>query len=208
MEWLEFPSQAAFDEAACDYLAASLREKPRVHWCLVTKLDEWLGLPIDHPSTCESYLVEHVLGPLGIGKDRYVGADSEAKNPMTECERVAAASGAWGAFDVALLGVGRNGHFGMIEPAPSLEPGIHVATLDDKTRGHSMLQGVEQPPTQGITFGLREVLASKLLLILLSGAEKDVPREALKAGKVTTQIPATFALLHPNSVLLSLEMSR
>jgi hypothetical protein len=30
----------------------------------------------------------------------------------------------------------------------------------------------------------------------------------LKAGKVTTQIPATFALLHPNSVLLSLEMSR
>src|SRR5690349_18677566 len=54
----------------------------------ILKLDEWGGLPMDDPATCEAYLRRHLIEPLGIGEDRYVTFDSNAPDPRQECERV------------------------------------------------------------------------------------------------------------------------
>ena len=32
--------------------------------------DEWLGLPMDHPATCEEYIRRTVVQPLGVTEDR------------------------------------------------------------------------------------------------------------------------------------------
>ena len=47
------------------------------------KLDEWLGLPMRHPATCESYFREKVLRPLGIARSRYRGFRSQPKDPAS-----------------------------------------------------------------------------------------------------------------------------
>src|SRR5688500_17375062 len=59
---------------------ALLAEKARTEQHLfaqtrVVKLDEWGGLPSDHPGTCESYLRRHLLEPLRIDRKRYIRFD-------------------------------------------------------------------------------------------------------------------------------------
>src|SRR3954447_19860067 len=39
----------------------------------ILKLDEWGGLAMDDPGSCEAYLRKHVLGPLAISTHRYIG---------------------------------------------------------------------------------------------------------------------------------------
>ena len=47
----------------------------------VMKLDEWLGLPMTDPGTCEYYLRTRLVEPLDIGADRYFSFNSETKEP-------------------------------------------------------------------------------------------------------------------------------
>ena len=54
----------------------------------VLKLDEWGGIPMDHPGTCESYLRNYFVGPLQIPEDRYIAFQSDPENPEAECERI------------------------------------------------------------------------------------------------------------------------
>ena len=54
----------------------------------VLKLDEWGGIPMDHPGTCESYLRNYFVGPLQIPEDRYIAFQSDPENPKAECERI------------------------------------------------------------------------------------------------------------------------
>ena len=46
----------------------------------VLKLDEWGGIPMDHPGTCESYLRNYFVGPLQIPEDRYIAFQSDPEN--------------------------------------------------------------------------------------------------------------------------------
>src|SRR5690348_6600051 len=40
------------------------------------KLDEWGGLAMDDPATCEFYVRHHLITPFAIGPDRYLGWES------------------------------------------------------------------------------------------------------------------------------------
>ena len=83
------------------------------------KLDEWGGLAAGDEATCEAYLRRHLLGPLGVTPDRYTGFRVDAPDPAAECDAVASALDERGPVDVAVLGLGVNGHLGFNEPAPA-----------------------------------------------------------------------------------------
>ena len=54
----------------------------------VIKLDEWGGIPMDNPGTCESFLQKHLIGPLEIDGRRYISFQSDPKDPEKECTRI------------------------------------------------------------------------------------------------------------------------
>ena len=85
----------------------------------VLKLDEWGGIPMDHPGTCESYLRNYFVGPLQIPEDRYIAFQSDPENPEAECERIQQILDQKGPIDICILGIGMNGHIALNEPAPS-----------------------------------------------------------------------------------------
>src|SRR5258708_27369689 len=106
----------------------------------VVKLDEWMGLPMGHPATCESYFRQKVLAPLGIARSRFQGFRSQPKDPGFECARIARWLAARRPFDLCVLGLGRNGHLLFNEPAAALPPGPHVARLSAMSRRHAMVK--------------------------------------------------------------------
>lgn len=162
----------------------------------VLKLDEWLGVPPRHPASCEAYLREHLLGPLGVTRARYQGWRSRPPNPDAECARIAGWLSDHGPMDLCVLGLGRNGHLLMNEPAAALPPGPHMARLSPSTRRHSMIKAMNPLPRYGLTMGVGDILQSRAIVLLVSGRHKAAPLRRMLAGCVTTRHPASLLWLH------------
>jgi galactosamine-6-phosphate isomerase len=101
-----------------------------------------------------------------------------------------------------VLGLGVNGHVGFNEPADFLEPHSHRSSLSQASLEHVMLHQSRQQPTYGLTLGMADLLQSREVLLLVSGAAKREPLERLLAGKISTQFPASLLQLHPRVTLL------
>jgi galactosamine-6-phosphate isomerase len=168
----------------------------------VVKLDEWGGMAMDDPGSCERQLRAHLVHPLGLSDDRYFGFNSRAADPEAECERIRSRLTGQGPIDLCILGLGINGHLAMNEPAESLQPFAHIARLAESSLRHPMLAGSRMVPTYGLTLGMAEILASQKILLLVSGAAKREPLGRLLSNRISTQFPASFLWMHPNWTLL------
>lgn len=162
----------------------------------VVKLDEWGGIPLDFPQTCETYLWNHLLRPLHISEEQFIGFNSDA-DPLEECRRVQERLDQEGPIDLCILGIGLNGHIAFNEPAAYLQPHCHVAKLSEKALNHPMAKEMGARPTYGLTLGMADILNSKEILILISGASKaEITRDFMQR-KISTELPASFLWLHP-----------
>jgi galactosamine-6-phosphate isomerase len=171
------------------------KEPSLVDRCRLLKLDEWGGLPMDDPSTCEQHLRKTLVTPLGIA-DRYVGFESQPPNAEAECDRIAMWLAENGPIDVCVLGLGLNGHIGFNEPAAFLQPHAHVAKLSDASLAHAMVSRSDRRPMYGLTLGMVDLLHSRHILLLVTGAAKREALTRLLSGRVSTEFPASLLQLH------------
>jgi len=168
----------------------------------VIKLDEWGGIPMNHPSTCETYLQNHLIQPLQISEDRYTGFFSDPENPEKECVKVQVYIDKKGPIDICILGLGMNGHIALNEPAEFLEPHCHVAKLSEKSLQHQMLLEMQESPKYGLTLGMADILQSKMILLLINGSLKTEIIRKFLSKQITSFVPASFLWLHQNVTCL------
>jgi len=184
-------------------LAEQHARKPDLFRSLrAVKLDEWGGIAMNDPGSCENQLRTHWLGPLGLSDDRYFGFKSNPPDSAAECERIRRRLAAEGPIDLCVLGLGMNGHIAMNEPGASLQTSAHVARLTEATLAHPMLANTRSKPGFGLTLGMAEILASREILLLVNGANKREPLRRLFQREITAAFPASFLWLHPNWTLL------
>jgi galactosamine-6-phosphate isomerase len=177
-------------------LAERLADEPKLMERMqAIKLDEWGGLAMDDPATCEQSLRGTLIEPLGLG-DRYFSFDSAATDPQAECDRVARWLAEHGPIDICVLGLGVNGHLGFNEPAGYLQPHAHVADLSPASLAHAMLQSARSRPKYGLTLGMADILQARQILLLVSGPAKREPLRRLLAGQIATEFPASLLALH------------
>src|SRR5258708_39897156 len=63
------------------------REPSLLRQVRIVKLDEWLGLPMRPPATCETYLRGYVRWPREVARSRYPRVQSQPPRPGPECTR-------------------------------------------------------------------------------------------------------------------------
>lgn len=158
-----------------------------------TKLDEWCGIPMDHPSTCESFIRSKLLDPLKIPEDHYLSFDSMTTHIDEEARRIHEALDKH-PIDLCILGLGKNGHLGLNEPSRALLPFAHVAMLADQTKTHPMIEGVFV--NKGFTLGMQEIMSSKRILLIVSGDGKQEVYRKFLDQTVDPQLPVSFLWLH------------
>ena len=163
----------------------------------ILKLDEWGGIPENHPVTCEYFLRKKLLDPLEIPAERYISFASDPEDPDAECSRIRSKLKTEGPIDICILGLGANGHLALNEPAAKLEPFCHVAALTKESLQHPMIASLEQKPRYGLTLGMKEILDSRKIIMLVSGEGKKKIAEKFLEGKVSTELPASFLWQHP-----------
>ena len=164
----------------------------------IVKLDEWGGLNDDDPVSCETYLRNKILLPLQIPDNQYISFQSDSKVPEEECERIQKEIDEKGPIDMCILGLGKNGHIGFNEPAESLSAGCHEGQLSETSMQHQMTNAMTNKPKYGLTLGMADILLSKKIIFLVTGANKEKIIEQLLTEKITTHLPASFLWLHPN----------
>jgi galactosamine-6-phosphate isomerase len=161
-------------------------------------LDEWVGLNETDEGSCRYHLNHELFHPLNISNDRICFFDGRAKNLQTQCENVEGFINQHGGIDVAILGVGMNGHVGMNEPGTSLALRSHVTDLDIITQKVGQKYFKEQQQlTKGITLGLATLMESRHIIILVSGSHKaDIVKKIIE-DEISEQLPATLLRNHP-----------
>jgi len=172
-------------------------------------LDEYLGIPPDHPQSFRRYMEEHLLRHVRVGTHHI--PDANARDPEAECRRYEGLISAHGGIDLAVLGLGPNGHIAFNEPGTPFESATHVVTLSRETRLREAPRfgGVEEVPEKAITMGIRTIMNARELLLLASGEEKAVAVQQALRGPVTPEVPASVLQLHPRlTVILDRKASR
>jgi glucosamine-6-phosphate deaminase len=107
-----------------------------IDWSRVTvfHLDEYIGIDENHPASFRRYLKERFLDKIGKVRD-FVFINGSATDANAECERLGRLIKAQ-RIDVALVGIGENGHLAFNDPPADFEtasPYI-IADLDEKCR--------------------------------------------------------------------------
>jgi len=172
-------------------------EKERFSQLRIFKLDEWGGIPENHPVSCEYFLRSRLLNPLDIPENRYISFNSSPEDPEVECKRIRTRLMKEGPLDICILGLGKNGHLGLNEPAPELKSFCHVATLSQESLQHPMIEGLVQKPSYGFTLGIKEILDSRKVIMLVSGPGKKKIAADFLEGNVSTHLPASLLWQHP-----------
>lgn len=169
-------------------------------------MDEYYGLPSDSPQSHKRWLSEHFFSHVNIKPENiycFEGTVSPSDVDL-HCRRYEESIQNAGGFDLALLGIGRNGHIGFNEPFSVRKSRTRLCTLDPITRlaAASDFFGEENVPTQALTVGLGQILAARHVLLLALGEHKaSIVREALE-GSITDRVPASYLQEHADARVL------
>jgi len=159
----------------------------------IVQLDEYLGLEPDDRRSLFGWMDRTVLQPLGVDADRVARLPTDG-DVDAACAVFDRELGASGAIDLAILGLGTNGHLGFNEPPSGAASSTRtVALTQDTIAANARYWGSEgDVPTRAVTLGLRTLLAARRILLLVSGTSKHaIVRRALE-GPVGEDVPASF----------------
>ncbi|MFJ7418368.1 glucosamine-6-phosphate deaminase [Streptomyces uncialis] len=170
----------------------------------IAQLDEYVGLPAEHPESYRSVLRREVLEPLGISADAFLGPDGTTTDVPAACDAYEAALTAAGGVDLQLLGIGTDGHIGFNEPCSSLASRTRIKTLTEQTRVDNarFFDDISQVPHHVITQGIGTILEARHLVLLATGEGKADAVAATVEGPVAAVCPASALQLHAHATVV------
>jgi glucosamine-6-phosphate deaminase len=157
------------------------------------QLDEYLGLEEDDRRSLFGWMRRSFLEPLGVAENGVVRLPLDGDLDAA-CAAFDRAFEARGGLDLAILGLGANGHLGFNEPPSSPEATTHVVELSPVTiEANAHYWGdAADVPTRAVTMGMGQLLSARTIVLVVSGASKrSIVHRALE-GPIGPDVPASF----------------
>jgi glucosamine-6-phosphate isomerase len=167
-------------------------------------LDEWIGLGETDEGSCRYMLNRDLFLPLGIHAEKICCFDGKTNDTGAECNRVEDHIHQYIAIDVAILGLGMNGHVGLNEPGTSPLLRSHVSEIHPVTKqvGQKYFSSPQQLH-KGITLGIATLMESKHVILLVSGQKKAAILQEAIEGAITPEVPASLLRNHPHFMVFA-----
>jgi glucosamine-6-phosphate deaminase len=166
-------------------------------------LDEYIGLPADHPASFRKFLRERLIEKTGITQFHLLEVDSDS---AAVAERVGAELNA-APIDLAFVGIGENGHLAFNDPPANFEtekPYL-IVELDEACRrqqtGEGWFADISEVPKQAVSMSIRQILKAKEILAIVPDARKAKAVKACFEGEITPLAPASILREHPNAIV-------
>jgi glucosamine-6-phosphate deaminase len=170
----------------------------------IFNLDEYCGLPAWDEHSYAAFMQRHLVAPLGLSEAQVRLLQGDAADMDAECRAFDAALSAAGGIDLCVLGLGVNGHVAFNEPGSPWDSTTHVVHLSRATRAAQEQQARERwgIPACGVTMGIKTLLESRHILLLIAGSGKESARAALYAGAADRGWPVTSLIAHPRITVI------
>ncbi len=224
MQVAVYESNQALGQAAAGDFAAILREELRHHeeiavifatgnsqlaflkalqneagiaWerVIVFHMDEYLGLPADHPASFRRFIREkitevfHPRITYGIEGDNADVSGELARYDALLKQYVPA---------ICVMGIGENGHLAFNDPPADFQTDktIHLVTLDETCRRQQVGEGhfpnFDAVPKQALSLTVPALLQPRYVLVLAPESRKAKAVQAALEGPVTETCPASI----------------
>jgi glucosamine-6-phosphate deaminase len=173
--------------------AAAVLDASRVR---AVQLDEYLGLERDDRRLLARWMDRAFVDPLGIPHERVVRLAPSPDEPGG-CRRYDEAVERGGGIDLAILGLGPNGHLGFNEPPAAPDDPTRAVDLTPESIASNARYwgGADQVPRRALTAGMRVLLAARRTLLLVSGEHKrEILRRTLDEPPCS-DVPSSFLQL-------------
>lgn len=138
-------------------------------------MDEYVGLPEDHPQSYHYFMWSNFFDHVDIPRENVNILDGNAKDLEEECqlyeEKIKAVNG----IDLFLGGIGPDGHIAFNEPGSSLSSRTRVKTLTYDTivaNARFFENNINKVPKTALTVGVGTVMDAREVVIIISGYTK------------------------------------
>ncbi len=170
----------------------------------IVQLDEYLGIGPDDPRSLYGWMHRSLVAPLEIDADRIIRFDSEAPDADQAARDYDRDVAAAGGIDLAILGIGVNGHLGFNEPPSDAGAPTRVVDLSPDTLTSNAAYWGDRPvPTRALTAGMSVILSARRILLLVSGPSKAEILDRLLGSEPDPRLPASQLKAHPDTVVLA-----
>lgn len=119
--------------------------------------------------------------------------NSQTKDPEKECREYEEKIKAAGGLDLAVLGIGENGHLAYNEPGTDWKSLTHMAKLSLETIKINKLK-----MQYGLTMGIKTIMSAKKIILLAKGADKAAIVKRAVEGPMDKNCPASILQTHPD----------
>src|ERR1700743_1685039 len=182
-----------------------LTATPGIDWLRVEMfhLDEYIGLPIDHPASFRKYLMERFVRNTGILLYHLLDVEQDpAGVGRAEGEKLAP-----GPIDIAFVGIGENGPLAFNDPPANFEtedPYL-IVELDEACRAQQVNEGwfksIPEVPPRAISMSVKQILKSREIIAVVPGPQKARAVKDCLEGEISPMAPASILRTHPNTTV-------
>ena len=177
-----------------------------IDWSKTTMfhLDEYVGIPENHPASFRKYLKERLIDKIHPGAVYLIKGDAE--DPESECE----CSGkliSEKEIDIAFVGIGENGHLAFNDPPADFdtEKPYLVVELDEVCRrqqlGEGWFESLNEVPKRAISMSIKQIMKSKHIICIVPDSRKAQAVKDCLEGDIGPEHPASILRKHKNAVL-------
>ena len=167
-------------------------------------LDEYVGIPRDDPRSFHNTLRDQLYDHVDLAAARRHAPDGAAADLDAAAAGYEQAIADAGGIDLALLGIGGNGHIAFNEPGSPFASRTRVVELAPETRAGAAAAfgGADVVPTHALTIGIATILAARRCVLLAHGAGKAAIVARALEGPIGPDVPASALRLHADATVI------
>jgi glucosamine-6-phosphate deaminase len=179
--------------------------KEDIDWSKVEMfhLDEYVNLSEEHPASFRKYLKERFVSLVPIQQVHYVNGEGDIKAHMEELAREITKE----PIDLALIGIGENGHIAFNDPPADFmtKEAYKVVDLDEACKrqqvGEGWFPSIDEVPQQAITMTVHQIMQSRIIVSCVPNKVKAAAIQAFFENDISNTTPSTILKTHPNFTL-------
>ena len=173
-------------------------------------MDEYVGLPVEHPESYHSFMYTNLFNHIDCPKENIHILNGNAKDLAEECANYEKEIEKFGGIDLFLGGIGPDGHIAFNEPFSSLTSRTRVKTLTTDTKianSRFFDNDPEKVPSLALTVGVGTVMAAREVMILCNGHNKARALQAAIEGPVTQAWTISALQQHQHGIIVCDEIA-
>jgi len=168
-------------------------------------MDEYIGIPEDHPESYHSFMYSNFFNHIDIPKENINILNGNAEDFEVECRRYEEKIASYGGIDLFMGGIGADGHIAFNEPGSSLASRTRKKTLTSDTiiaNSRFFNNDINLVPKHALTVGVGTIMDSHEVMILANGHNKARALEHAVEEGVNHMWTISALQLHPRGIVV------